>query len=318
MSRQRGIALVTAIMIVAIAATVAVKIAFGNQIWFRQMENVSDRGATDWLRRGALHWASVVLMEDAAQTQIDHLGESWAMGLPTLPVEGGGIRVSAEDAQGRFNLNSVWRNNALSPQDIAIFGRLLGVLRLDPLLVNALIDWIDPDAEATSPGGAEDVDYLNSNPPYRTANRPLTSVDELRLVRGFDAKTMAALLPFVTVLPPTASAGINVNTAPAEILAALVDHLDLATAQRIVEERTGKPFNSPGDFLAKLPASLVRPTAGVVVKTDYFLVTLDTMIGRHEERSEALLWRQGTGTTVMWHRLVPLTGSTDETDDAPT
>ena len=104
---QRGIALVTAMMIVAIAVAIATQIAFAHQIWFRQMENVADRDATDWLRRGALHWASLALLEDAAQNSTDHLGESWAMGLPTLPVEGGTIKVSIEDAQGRFNLNSV-------------------------------------------------------------------------------------------------------------------------------------------------------------------------------------------------------------------
>src|SRR5256712_10898268 len=104
---ERGVALVTAVMIVAIAAAIAVQIAFAHQIWFRQMENVADRDATDWLRRGALHWASLALLEDAAQNSTDHLGESWAMGVPTLPVDGGTIKVSIEDAQSRFNLNSI-------------------------------------------------------------------------------------------------------------------------------------------------------------------------------------------------------------------
>src|SRR5258708_38425976 len=92
---QRGIALVTAVMIVAIAAAIAVQIAFAHQIWFRQMENVADRGATDWLRRGALHWASLALLEYAAHYSTDHLGASWAMGLPTLPGDGGSIKESS-------------------------------------------------------------------------------------------------------------------------------------------------------------------------------------------------------------------------------
>ena len=149
---QRGIALVTAVMIVAIAAAIAVQIAFAHQIWFRQMENVADRGATDWLRRGALHWASVALLDDAARNSIDHLGESWAMGLPTLPVEGGTIRVSIEDAQGRFNLNSIG-----NPASLQVLKQLLEVLRLDPLLANAVLDWIDSDSVASA-GGTEDVD----------------------------------------------------------------------------------------------------------------------------------------------------------------
>jgi len=305
---QRGIALVTAVMIVAIAAAIAVQIAFAHQIWFRQMENVADRDATDWLRRGALHWASLALLEDAAQNSTDHLGESWAMGLPTLPVEGGTIKVSIEDAQGRFNLNSV-----VNPANLQVLSRLLQVLRLDPQLANAVLDWIDTNSDAL-PGGAEDVDYLNLNPPYRAANRPIASVDELRLIRGFDAKTVAALLPYVTVLPGT-TGDINVNTASPVVLAALVQGLDLPTAQRIAEQRVGS-YKTIDEFKAKLPGGPTAATAGMILKTDFFLVALDTSIGRHERRSEALLQRlPNKSTALIWHRPQPLIGS-DEPDES--
>ncbi len=324
MRTQRGIALVTAVLIVAIAAAVAVQIAFAQQIWFRQMENVSDRDATDWLRRGALHWASVALIDDATQGSIDHLGESWAMGLPTLPVEGGTIRASIEDAQGRFNLNNLWRNNAESKADVDILRHLLGALQLDQSLADTLLDWIDPD-NLVRTGGAEDTDYLNGNPPYRAANQLLVSVEELRLVRGFDAKAVAALSPYVTVLP--AASDINVNTASPVVLAALVPGLDVQTAERIAEARLGNPFRDVGAFTQRLPQGIAPPQGGMSVKTDYFLVTLDTSIGRHERRSEALLQRLPGGTNVVWHRPRPLTASpvgvpaspstgSDETDDS--
>ncbi len=304
---QRGIALVTAVMIVAIAAAIAVQIAFAHQIWFRQMENVADRGATDWLRRGALHWASLALLEDAGQNSTDHLGENWAMGLPTLPVDGGTIKVSIEDAQGRFNLNSVG-----IPANLQALSRLLEVLRLDPQLANAVLDWIDTNSDAL-PGGAEDVDYLNLNPPYRAANRPMASVDELRLIRGFDAKTVAAVLPYVTVLP-VATNDINVNTASPVVLAALTG-MDLQSAQRIAEERVGS-YKTIDEFKSKLPRGSTPPAAGMSLKTDYFWVTLDTAIGRHERRSEALLQRlPDKTTTVLWHRPQPLIGS-DEPDES--
>jgi len=294
-------------LIVAIAAAIAAQIAFAHQIWFRQMENVADRDATDWLRRGALHWASLALLEDAGQNSIDHLGENWAMALPTLPVEGGAIKVSIEDAQARFNLNS-----AEDPANLRVLQRLLEGLRLDPLLANAVADWIDPNSDARA-GGAEDIDYLNLNPPNRAANRPMASVDELRLVRGFDAQTVRALLPFVTVLP-VATNTINVNTASPVVLAALTG-IDLQTAERIVKERVGKPFNSAADFNSKL-LPLPPPAGGMSVKTDYFLVTLDTSIGRHERHSEALLQRDASrSTTVIWHRPQPLIGS-DEPDES--
>lgn len=306
---QRGVALLTAVMIVAIAAAVAVKIAFAHQIWFRQMENVADRGATDLLRRGALHWASVALLEDAAQNSIDHLGEIWAQRLPTLPVDGGAISVSIEDAQGRFNLNNLVQNNVKSQTDFDVFWRLLQSLKLDPNLANAVVDWIDPNSDVTSPGGAEDIDYLNLKTPYRAANQPLASVDELRLVRGFDAKTVRVLLPFVTVLPPAAGrTAINVNTAKPEVLAALANK-DLAWAERVAENRRDTPMQNTGKFteLLQLPAGAAPPTALVDVKTSFFLITLDTSIGRHQRQTVALMQRDGSkGTNWIWHRPQPL------------
>jgi len=307
-------------MIVAIAAAVAAKIAFAHQLWFRQMENVGDRTATDLLRRGALHWASVVLLEDAAQNSVDHLGEPWAQGLPTLPVDGGAIHVSAEDAQGRFNLNNLLVNNQPSPPDVAVFQRLLVELRLDPLLANALIDWMDPDSNVTSPGGAEDVDYLALKTPYRAGNQPLTSIDELRLVRGFDAKTVQTLLPFVTVLPAGIHTTINVNTASAVVLAALTG-TDPATAKRITDNRVETPMQNVGEFTKQLPAGTPAFKGGVAdVKTDFFLITLDTSIGRHQRRTLALLQRSSATKTTswIWHRPEPLIDATGPQSSAGT
>jgi general secretion pathway protein K len=228
------------------------------------------------------------------------------MGLPTLPVEGGSIRVSVEDAQGRFNLNNVVRNNVGYPADIAVLQRLLQELKLDPSIVHALVDWIDPDSNP-SPGGAEDIDYLNGDPPYRAADRPLASVEELRLVRGFDAKTVATLAPYVTVLP-LRTATVNVNTASPELLAALVPGLALADAQLIADQRLTKPFNDIAEFTGRLPKGVLLPSGAAAVRSDYFLVTLDTSIGRHERRSEALLQRGASGRSaeLVWHRPQPL------------
>jgi general secretion pathway protein K len=321
--RQRGVALITSVMIVAIAAAVAAKIAFAHQIWFRQMENVGDRGATDLLRRGALHWASVALLEDAAKNSTDHLGEPWAQGLPTLPVEGGAIHVAVEDAQGRFNLNNLVQNNQPSQPDVTVFKNLLTLLKLDPLLANAVIDWIDADDAVTSPGGAEDVDYLTLKTPYRAANQPFTSVDELRMVHGFDEKTVQTLLPYVTVLPVGTRTTINVNTAPAPVLAALAS-LDLAWAQRVADNRVSKPMNNIGDMTPLLPSGTQLPSGLASVKTDFFLITLDTSIGRHQRRTVALMQRAGTVTNWIWFKPEPLVdavgpvsmGGTDESAES--
>jgi general secretion pathway protein K len=301
---QRGLALITALLIVALAATVAAFVGLNQQLWLRQMENVSDRTRTDFLRRGALSWAAIVLADDARNSSTDHLGEVWAQKLPPLPVEGGTILIAAEDAQGRFNLNSLWRNNAPSATDIGVFQRLLTSLGIDSSLSEALVDWMDPDAQ-TRPGGAEDIEYLNLDPPYRAANQPLASVDELRLVRGFTGEIVDSLRTYVTVLPKAAD--INVNTASPTLLAALVPGLSESAARQLTANREQSPFENKAEFTSRLPSGAKAPETGIGVKSGYFLVMLDTGIGRHRRRTEALIERADGKAAVVWHRLQPVT-----------
>ena len=138
----------------------------------------------------------------------------------------------------------------------------------------------------------------------------------MRLVRGFDAKTVATLAPYVTVLP-VASTLVNVNTASPVLLSAIVPGLDIPSAQRIADERRGDPFRDLPAFASRLPRGVPLPSGVASVRSDYFLVTLDTSIGRHERRSEALLQRapDGKSTELKWHRPHPLI-ELNETDES--
>jgi general secretion pathway protein K len=302
--RQAGLALVTALLVVAIAATLAASLAFGQQVWLRQMQNMADRTNADFLERGAIAWAATVFAD--ASSSVNHLGEPWARPIPVLPVPGGAIRGSVEDAQGRFNLNNVWANNAKSQADVDVFERLLAGAgasgALATALAAALVDWIDPDSQA-SLGGAEDIDYLQFDPPYRAANQPLASVDELRLVRGFTPELVEALRPYVTAIPGRTA--INVNTAQAPVVAALVPGLSLAEAEQLLADRERTPFQSTGEFLKKLRPGIQAPGGDTfAVNTGHFLVMLDIVMGRHQRRTEVLVAR--AGGKVVWHRPQPL------------
>jgi general secretion pathway protein K len=87
-------------------------------------------------------------------------------------------------------------------------------------LAHDLMDYVDAD-DAGLRGGLEDDVYQSQDPPYRAANRPLLSLDELRLVDGFDGRLVEALRPYVTVHPWARGDGINPNTAPPWVLALL-------------------------------------------------------------------------------------------------
>jgi general secretion pathway protein K len=299
--RQQGLALITAVLVVAIVATVATTLALGEQVWFRQAHNISNRAQAESLRQGALNYAAILLTRDNAK--IDHLGEPWAKPLPPLPVEEGMIAFAVSDAQGRFNLNNLVRSGKRSEDDIKMFQRLLTSQGLDPGLSDALLDWLDLGSDVTSPGGAEDIEYLSLPQPYRSANQPLQSVDELRLVKGFTAKAVEKLRPYVTaILGPTT---VNVNTAPAEVLAALTN-LPASALQPVLDSRVNQPFETAEQFKAKVPGIPQLQPSLYGVKTDYFLVTIDIRYGRLQRRTEALIVRNSGKATVLWHRLPPL------------
>jgi general secretion pathway protein K len=170
---------------------------------------------------------------------------------------------------------------------------------LPPELASAEADWIDPDAEVTYPGGAEDMDYLALDPPYRAANRALTTVDGLARLKGFDAEAIERLRPFVTALPQPTT--LNVNTAPAEVLAAAIADLSLDQARALVSARKVRHFKDIADFRAHLPESVKQVNDAVVgVASRYFLVSGHARFGRAKVGYAALLERE----VIAWPRLV--------------
>lgn len=296
---QRGVAVVTALLIVAIIATLASYVALGQQIWLRQAQNIADRAQAEAVVNGAFEWAAVILTLDAQDNQTDDLTQAWAQVLPPLPAEGGVITGRITDAQGRFNLNNLVREGTASPEDVLVFQRLLQNQDLPVDLVGALVDWLDLDS-VTAPAGAEDVDYLAAEKPYRAANQALQSVEELRLVKGFSAEIINKLRPFVTALPqPTA---VNINTASAELMSALFA-ISTTEAQQLVDQRDDEPFKDIKDLKQRLPANTPLPKVPYDVRSSYFEVDVVALFGRLQQRSQALLVRPaGAPIRILWHQ----------------
>lgn len=207
------------------------------------------------LARGGVRLAVAALLADRllekeAQLEVDSALDGWAQ-LAAVPLEmpdGGLLRVRVEDAGAKLNLNALF--SAGEPRDDAteiFLGELLTkVIEEIPVrpeqklydveaLARNLIDWVDADDVGVS-GGSEDDYYLAQSPPYRAANRPLLSVDELRLVEGFDAQLVTALAPYVDVQPIVNADGVNPNTAPDWVLALL--YHGVAGSQRLADEDT--------------------------------------------------------------------------------
>ncbi len=295
---QRGVALVTALLVVSLATMAAVAMATRQHVDVRRTGNLLHGEQAYAYALAAESWALVIMDRDTEDTKNDTLEEDWATALPPISVEGGLVNGVISDLQGRFNVNNlVGEDGKPSVADRDYFKRLLLVLELDPALTNALLDWIDPDIDASYPDGAEDDTYLLNTPPYRAANRPLSSVSELGLIQGFTAEVMAVLQPHVTALP--VHTDINVNTATPEILRALNENLTEADAESLIKDREGDGYEDKAAFLAHDALAGVEVAVDIGVSSDWFTVQTDVMVGRGRARLKSRLLREGGPSRIV-------------------
>jgi len=219
-SAQRGVALITAVLMVALATILAVNVVYRGMLDQRRAGTLFALDQAFEVALGAEAWAAEVLQRDQQQTQGDNLTENWAKPLPPLPIEGGTVAGRLEDLQGRFNLNNlVFVDGTTNPAGVAQLARILISLDLEPGWASAMADWIDEDTQPGFPDGAEDSVYTGQNPPYLAANMPITRASEMLSLPGFGAERYAKLKPYVTALPVGTT--LNVCTAPGIVLDAL-------------------------------------------------------------------------------------------------
>lgn len=302
-SQQRGAVVIVAMLIVALAATAASVMLQQQDVAIRQLEAARDYEQARWLLNGGAQWARVILRADARSSTIDHGGELWATGLPPTEIEQGKLSGAIQDQQGLFNLNNLARDGKSSARDIEILKRLLQTIGLRANLADAIADWIDADSALQSPEGAEDAYYLSLATPYRTANQPMSAIEELLRVRGCDNAAVARLRQFVTVLPQRTP--VNVNMAPPEVLVAIVDGLTLPEALVLVGSRRTAPFPGRDDFRTRLPRTELNVNnEDISIDTQFFLVQGRAKVGKADLRMQALVQRNGvTLPSIVWQRM---------------
>lgn len=288
---QSGVALITALLVVAIVTVIATGMATRQQLDIRRSGNVLDRDQAYMLALGVESWGRSILIQDRRDNNVDNLSEVWATVLPPLSVEGGNVAGHIEDMQGRFNINNLVKDGKPSPIDLQRFERLLKALELDPGLSQAVIDWIDSDSDPMPGNGAEDGEYMGHNPPYRTANNKINSVSELRLINGFTKEAVERLEPFISALP--AYTHINVNTAPPEILMALADNLTKADADAMIEDRGKKGYTEIQQFITSptIKSRNIPADSSLGVSSDYFIVDAASRFGKGQVRLLGLIHR---------------------------
>jgi general secretion pathway protein K len=269
---QRGVALLVALLVVALAAVLIAGLLDRGGLVAARTRNVLRSQQAQAYARGLENYAAEVLVRAQDQSPgYDAADSVWA--IPPTPVPGGTIAAQMSDLNGRFNLNNldpaydvaqVWRGK---------FVLLLTALKLDPAIAGHVATWMD----ANTPVSADDQFYLAQPVPYRRASRLFTHVSELRLVAGVDGDVYAALAPYVTALPQ--GTPINVNTASVPVLMTLLPNVTREMAQAIWQQG-GAHYTDPSQILKAQPALVaIEHPECFDVRSSYFLarglITLD-------------------------------------------
>jgi len=273
---ERGVALVAVTAGVAILTAAAVGLAVTATSGARLATNALAAAQAEALARSGVAAARAALLDAAATDEPDTLAAPWLRPLDPQPLGAGVLRVTVEDEARRLDLGA----------DPDALGRLLARVGADPLLLDAILDWSDPD-DVARPRGAERAWYRTARPPREPANRPFTTVGELLLVRGMDAATLERLRPLVTA---AGEGGVNPNTAPPDVL--LAAWPNPARVGELVAARARGPVEC-----SDLPNCTTRSTV--------YRVRATGSIGTVERTAEAMLHVvPGLGADVLAWRWV--------------
>lgn len=300
---QTGIAVISAMLLAALTATIVGNMVWKQQLLISELENQQNATQANWIADAATHWSRAILAEDGKLGNVDHNKEPWATKLPATPVEGGDVTGWIVDQQQFFNLNNLKTSSSENDPTRKAYGRLLESLGINTNIIDVLKDWIDEDDLVSSLNGAENHFYLDQIPAYAAANQPLTEMGNLVRLKGYDKAIIDKISPFTTILPDNTP--VNVNTASAEVLSFVLPNITLQQAQTIVATRNIEYFKDLGDFSNRLPnKSIDLEGANISVNSQFFLVTCVAHFGKTSIKVEALLFRgpNKNWPTILWKR----------------
>ena len=284
--RQRGLALLMAMLIVVIATTIAISIVHEEKFTIRKTAHIQRMDRAALYAVGLEDWAQIYLKEDREDSKIDSLDENWAIGVPGLPIEGGYLAGYLEDEQAKFNLNSL----VLSEIALNRFRRLCDNLEVDDRFIPALLDWIDEDFDIRYPDGMEE-NYEN----YRVGNREMVDISELMLVQNVTPEIYEKLQPHITALPGTST--LNVNTMSEVIFLTLAPDLDVT---EFIKQREEEAFETVDQFVERLQKPV--EIEGLSVDTQFFRAYGQVVQGEQVFNLRTLIFRDAQSKTRVMNR----------------
>lgn len=311
-SKQRGFALLTVMLIVALITIIASQMIYQQALDIQRSENRLNQAQSTAVIMGLSTWIKKGLKLDAELNQTDHLEEEWASPMPPIPFAGGEVSGQLFDWQGLLNVNNL-QNPKKAEREYwqKVFKRFFERLQtsnnpsepapisnLNVNLTAVIGDWVDDDNETQQEGAESDV-YQLKQPPYRASNSKIVLQEELLLLEGM---TPALLAQFRTLLStlPASNTVLNVNTMPESVLVAIADWMTPAIAKAWIEKRKTEPAKdlaSFRDFLVKEAALEQEEVnqdildAYFSVKSQYFLLIGQVSFGVSEQGVKGLFYR---------------------------
>ena len=314
---QRGVALIVAILLVALGTIIAATVGYENAMAARRGTATFAFDQSLLISEGAEALAAYGIRQFyQSDSKSVYIGQGWDKPVgPMEVVPGVMLEASLEDMQGRLNLNNLVKKEDGTPNAVYVnaFTKLLEMVGLEPKWAPMVVDWIDADIVPQNVDGAEDSVYMGQVPPYRTANRYITSTTELLALPGFGRDRYLALAPYIAALPQGTM--INVCTAKDKVLDAFLPQGQTefsATVGQLGKNRTATSgcFPTLSNYQAAFgppPANTAPggPTSGANARqtattyfgqnSAYFRLTSFITIGSAEFNLYSLMYRDGTG-----------------------
>jgi general secretion pathway protein K len=301
LKRQRGIALLVAIVIFAFATMVAAAVTYNKAMTARRASATFTLEQALQAGMAAEALAGIVLEKDGDEQRTETT-QDWAQEQAPVEIEGTGIWIHAklEDLSGRFNLNSVimWdaTQNRFVPDthQLDVFRSLLGNLDIDLRYADLLVDWIDPDNMPTGSGGGEDTLYLSQVPPYRPPNTFITHISELLALPAFGRDNYRKIAPYVTALPYDEK--LNLCTASGLVLdAARNNNQSEFTGVNLEQQREKGCFPVKTVYSGVIgdPALKTEVDNRIEEKSSWFRLRTNIRIGTAEFVLYSVLFREG-------------------------
>lgn len=318
---QRGAALLTAMIIVTLVATLASAMVW-RQYRAVQIEAAERaRAQASWILQGSLDWARLILREDAradrdaqrrGEQAVDHLGEVWAVPLAEARLstflaadksnadEGPEAFLSGrlEDAQSRYNLRHLLTGKVVPPLEQRVLERLCVSAGVAPGTATLIIEKLRSAYGSQGESGALSGDPTKADTPLQPRN-----IDQLAWF-GLSADTLARLQPLITLLPVITP--VNLNTAPRELIAALFEGMDLASAERLVQARQAKPLTKLEESADFFPKGVVVAAERASVNSAFFIINGRLRLEERVLEERSLIQRRDLEMLVLdRQRVVP-------------